>query len=284
MAHGSVTTTLIVIFGAALLTKNGEAASFDCKAAATPTEKAICANGQLSSLDDQMSTMYYAIVGNDWPSATLSAVKISQVKFLQQRDSCGANVNCLVDAYTSQIAYLKQTESELSPRTGDWATFKSPTSGFSISYPPGYTVDPAYNYQDFGGDTDIAGVSFTIPETMTSKTNLASDTHVSVETLPNAASCTADLFLPDDPSGEGQVQRVKEGDTEYSVMEANEGAAGNVYEQHAYALIGSSPCLAVRYFIHSGEIGAYDPPVHAFDRPALISQFDTIRKSLVVGR
>jgi hypothetical protein len=55
-----------------------------------------------------------------------------------------------------------------------------------------------------------------------------------------------------------------------------------VYEQYAYALIGSSPCLAVRYFIHPGEMGAYDASVHAFDRPALLSQFDRIRKSLVI--
>jgi uncharacterized protein len=270
--------------GAALLTKNGEAASFDCQAAATPTEKAICANSRLSSLDDQTSAMYYAIVGESPAAATLSAVKSAQVKFLQERDGCGADVDCLVDAYTKQITYLEQNEKELPPNTGDWSTFKSPMSGFSISYPRGYTVDPAYNYQDFGGDTDIAGVAFTIQETMTSNTNLASDTHVRVETLPHAASCTADLFLSEDPSGVGKVHKVKENDTEYSVMQANEGAMGNLYEQHLYALVGSSPCVAVRYFIHSDDIGGDDPStVHAFDKPALLSQFDRIRKSLVIG-
>jgi uncharacterized protein len=284
MAYRSVTITLLGLAGAALLTKNGEAGSFDCQAAATPTEKAICANSQLSSLDDQTSAMYYATLGASLPAATLSAVKSAQVKFLQQRDSCGADVNCLVDAYTSRITYLKQAEKEFPPSTGDWTTFTSPTSGFSISYPRAYTVDPAYNYQDFGGDTDISGVSFTIPETMTKNTNLASDTHVSVETLPHAASCTADLFLSEDPSGAGKVHAVKESDTEYSVMQASEGAAGNVYDQYLYALIGSSPCLAVRYFIHSGEMGAYDATVHAFDRPALLSQFERIRKSLVIGQ
>lgn len=285
MAYRTTAITLLGLAGAALLAKNGEAASFNCQAAATPTEKAICANGQLSSLDDQTSGMYYAIIGASWPAATLSAVKSAQAKFLKQRDSCGADVNCLVDAYTSQIMYLTRTEKELPPSTGDWASFTSPTSDFSIRYPRGYTVDPAYNYQAFGGDTDISGVSFTIPEAMTKGTNLDSDTHVSVETLPHAVSCTADLFLSEDPSGVGKVHKVKEGDTEYSVMQADEGAAGNIYEQYLYALIGISPCLAVRYLIHSGDVGAYDPAtVHAFDKPALLSQFDRIRKSLVIGR
>jgi hypothetical protein len=68
-------------------------------------------------------------------------------------------------------------------------------------------------------------------------------------------------------------------------MQTDEGAAGNEYEQHLFALIGSSPCFAVRYFIHSGGIGAYDPgTLHAFDKPALLSQFDRIRRLLVIGR
>lgn len=284
MAHCSVTIALLGLAWAGLFANNGEAASFDCQAAATPTEKVICADSRLSSLDDQTSAMYYAIVGASLPALTLSAVKAAQVKFLQQRDSCGADVNCLVDVYTSQITYLEQTGKELPPSTGDWATFTSPTSGFSISYPRGYTVDTTYSYQD-GGAAGIPGVSFTIPEAITKGTNLDADTYVSVETLPDAVACTADLFLSEDPSGTGKVRTVKEGETEYSVMQASEGAAGNVYDQYLYALIGSSPCLAVRYFIHSGNMGMYDPgTVHAFDRPALLTQFDKIRKSLVIGR
>jgi len=36
----------------------------------------------------------------------VSQVKSQQVKFLQQRNACGANYNCLVSAYTAQIMYL----------------------------------------------------------------------------------------------------------------------------------------------------------------------------------
>ena len=85
--------------------------------------------------------------------------------------------------------------------------------------------------------------------------------------------------------GRGRSPDVKEGNTEYSVAELGEGAAGNLYEEHVYALVGTSPCLAVRYLIHSGNMAMYDPgTVRAFDEPAVLRQFDKIRKSLVVGR
>ena len=168
------------------------------------------------------------------------------------------------------------------PGTGDWASFASPSFGFSVRYPRGYTVDPAYRYQELGPGKEIPGVSFTIPEAMTKGTNLASDTRVSVETMPKAASCTAGPYLS---SVMGKVRKIKEGGVEYSVAELDDAGAGYLYEEHVYALIGTSPCLAVRYFIHSANIANFDPgTVRAFDEPALLRQFDKIRKSLVIGR
>ena len=113
MAYRSFAWALPLLAFAVLAPSVGHAASFNCKAAATPTEKAICGNNQLSSLDDQTSGMYYTILGASPPAATLSAVKNAQASFLKQRDSCGADFNCLVDAYTSQIMYLKQTKEQL---------------------------------------------------------------------------------------------------------------------------------------------------------------------------
>jgi membrane-bound inhibitor of C-type lysozyme len=168
------------------------------------------------------------------------------------------------------------------PGTGDWTSFASPAFGFSVRYPRGYTVDPAYRYQALGPGKEISGVSFTIPEAMTKGTNLGSDTRVSVETLPKAESCTAGPFLS---SVMGKVRKVKEGGVEYSVAELDDAGAGNLFEEHVYALVGTSPCLAVRYFIHSANIGNFDPgTVRAFDKPALLRPFDKIRKSLVIGR
>jgi uncharacterized protein len=98
---------LCAIAAALCLPAAAHAASFDCANAATPTEHAICDNPQLSSLDDQTSGLYYTLISNgSLTPAQVSQVKSQQVKFLQQRNACGANYNCLVSAYTAQIMYL----------------------------------------------------------------------------------------------------------------------------------------------------------------------------------
>ncbi len=163
----------------------------------------------------------------------------------------------------------------------NWLAFASSEYGFSLRYPPGYTVNGGYVYQGLGPGHDITGVSFTIPAAMTTGTNLASDTRLSVETLPDAASCTADKFLP---SGASAPSSVTENGTEYSVASLSDAGAGNIYEEKVYALVGTSPCLAVRYFTHSLNIGNFDPgTVTEFDAAALTGEFDAIRKTLIVG-
>ena len=92
----------------------GHAASFDCAKAATPTEHAICDNPQLSTLDDQTSGLYYSLISGDavLKNGSVADVKAQQEKFLGQRDACGANYDCLIDAYTAQIMYLKAAAGE----------------------------------------------------------------------------------------------------------------------------------------------------------------------------
>ena len=103
----STIAALSILAAAALGTTAAHAASFDCGKASTPTEHAICDNPQLSHLDDQTSGLYYTLISNGSLSpAQVSQVKSQQVKFLQQRNACGANYNCLVSAYTAQIMYL----------------------------------------------------------------------------------------------------------------------------------------------------------------------------------
>ncbi len=104
-----------LIAGAAIAASTGmsHAASFNCSLAKTPTEHAICDNPQISTLDEQSSGMYYQIISSGAPGATIGQVKAQQVNFIQQRNSCGAGYNCLIDAYTSQIMYLKNVKSNL---------------------------------------------------------------------------------------------------------------------------------------------------------------------------
>ncbi len=89
-----------------------QAASFNCQHAVLPAEVAICGNANLGKLDEQTAGMYFLIVGSA-PAATVAQVKAAQGRFLTTRNTCGADIDCLVDAYTSQMMYLKNIKSDL---------------------------------------------------------------------------------------------------------------------------------------------------------------------------
>lgn len=164
--------------------------------------------------------------------------------------------------------------------TQGWHTLASSTLGYSIRYPEGYTLDTSYVYDQLGPGSEIGGIKFIIPKSRAQGTNLSgADTGVSIEVMPYADTCTADRFLAD-----AKASKFSDGGTDYSVAHRTGAAAGNIYDETVYALVGSNPCLAVRYFIHSGNIANYPPgAVREFDKAALIQEFDTIRRSLVVG-
>jgi len=147
---------------------------------------------------------------------------------------------------------------------------------FSIRYPEGYTPDPAYVYQALGPGREISGVKFTISPTLAQGTNLSRDSYISVERIATS-TCSAALFL------DNVVPRnLTDGIVTYSFATTSGAGAGNLYEEQVFAL-PKKGCTAVRYYIHSGNIGNYEPgAVREFDRRALLSQFDAIRKTLVI--
>lgn len=152
------------------------------------------------------------------------------------------------------------------------------TVGFSIRYPADYSIDTSYKYQAPGPGKDISGVKFTIPSSLATGTNLSSfDTGVSVEIIPAAQDCNAGLFLDENIN----VQTVTDNGNNYSFASTTQGAAGNRYEEKVWAIPGTNPCIAARYFIHSTNIGNYpEGAVSEFNRDALINQFEKIRHSL----
>jgi|GEM_PF-219208 membrane-bound inhibitor of C-type lysozyme len=164
-----------------------------------------------------------------------------------------------------------------------WNFFASSTLGYSIKYPQGYTVTAPYAYQELGPGKDITGVKFTIDPAIATGTNLSMDSYVSVEQLPkDVANCNASLFLG------GQTistSTLSDNGVTYSVATGGGAGAGNLYSETVYAIPGSSACTAVRYFIHSSQIGNYPPGmVTAFDKQTLLNQFDAIRRSLVLAQ
>jgi membrane-bound inhibitor of C-type lysozyme len=158
--------------------------------------------------------------------------------------------------------------------------YASSSLGFSLRYPKGYVVNKDYFYQEFGPGKDISGVSFTIPETMATGTNLSAGSYLSVEQITNATSCSANLFLD---IGSSTPTVVTDGDYTYSIASSTGAGAGNRYEETVYAVQGSENCLAIRYFIHYSVLENYPAgAVKAFDRDAILRQFDSIRKTLTL--
>lgn len=164
----------------------------------------------------------------------------------------------------------------LAPQT---PVFTSQEFGFSIQVPPSYTPDTSYVYQLAPG-REIRGVKFTIPEALTTGTNLSRDTYVAVESLPLTANCSADLFLDDDHP----ATTLTEAGQRYSYATASNAGAGNRYDESVYAFPGNNSCFAVRYLIHHTVVQNYpEGTVEEFDRTALLKQFDEIRRSLVIN-
>ena len=160
------------------------------------------------------------------------------------------------------------------------ATSTYATSTYSIVYPADFSLNDSYAYDTFGPKKLIHGIKFTIPETMATGTNLSSqDTGISVEQLPRAKNCTADIYI----TANIKAQKTSENGVEYSVASTSDAGAGNFYEEQVYALAGTHPCTAVRYFIHSTNVGNYSPDsIREYDRQALLQAFDAIRFSLTL--
>lgn len=161
--------------------------------------------------------------------------------------------------------------------------YESSIYGFSLRHPHGFAVDERYSYQGLGPGRDIPGVSFTVPASFSHGTNLSSDSRLSVERLSAATStCDAALFL-ESPSASSTA--VTEAGVRYSTLAQSGAGAGNRYEETIYALSDSSPCTAVRYFIHSTAIENYpEGAVRQYDKAALVAVFDSIRRSLTLSR
>lgn len=161
-----------------------------------------------------------------------------------------------------------------------WETYRSDTYGFEIQYPPLYRVENDYEYTALGPGKDIPGVAFYIPQSMDVRTNLSSDSHVSVEKI-SGNECSASSFLSDSH----EESNATIGDRQFSYAETSGAGAGNLYEEYVYAIPDASgtDCFAVRLFLHSTQIANYEPgTVVAFDKEGLIKTVRDMAGTLVV--
>ena len=157
--------------------------------------------------------------------------------------------------------------------------FASSTLGVSLKYPQAFILDEAFANTSVNPKKPISGVQFKIPVAMATGTNLSADSYVSLEQLPRAKVCTGDIFI----AANVKPMTFVDGAITYSVATSSGAGAGNFYEEAVFAVSGSSPCIAIRYFVHSTNIGNYPAgSVQEFNRAALVAEFDKIRHSLIV--
>jgi membrane-bound inhibitor of C-type lysozyme len=172
------------------------------------------------------------------------------------------------------------------------AVYSNSKDGFSMRLPSlaaagttatadQYAVDASYAYQALGPGKNINGVKFTIPKSLAAGTNLSPDSYISVEEIPKATTCSASLFA----SPGAKVSTVTDNGTTYSMAMTSDAGAGNRYDETVYAIPGTSPCVAVRYYIHYSAFDNYPAgSITQFDEQALVSDFDQIRRTLVLNQ
>lgn len=160
-------------------------------------------------------------------------------------------------------------------------TYMNYNLGLSMRYPSDFAVNEEYSYAGMGRNTQIRGVSFAVPESKLKNTNLLPGTQISVEVIPGMPSCNAQIFISDPDT----IRSFLEDDVLYSSAVKKKGNAKDEYEEQVYAVSGASPCVAVRYAIHSTPLTSYsDSSLRPYERDDLISAFDSMRRSLVVQK
>lgn len=153
-----------------------------------------------------------------------------------------------------------------------WQTYSNTQYAFSVRYPQGWAQGgPATNVStvpgDNGGYTRVA--IFTVPEALRQDTNLSADSSMSVDAAGGDGVCSPQWFLSD-PRDESTAT---ENGREWTVAKGGDAGAGNFYDETVYLAQIGPRCYGLRLFIHSTNIGNYDPgTVNEFDR----AQLDTI--------
>lgn len=139
------------------------AASFDCSKATHQVEKTICANDELSRIDEELARLHESVLSIAQDKA---AVKTSQRQWLKvTRNTCADSV-CILSAYQQRIDQLKKLESAENDSkvcTGDIKRTLDQAYIIDLQLPDtqrakptGQTNDGSLNYGYFWLRSDIA--------------------------------------------------------------------------------------------------------------------------------
>ena len=163
----------------------------------------------------------------------------------------------------------------------DWPVWTDAQSRYTISYPPGWTVDAGYTFQGLGPTSPPRGVLFQIPRARAAGTNLsANGTGVGVIVLPEASQCSVSSLI----ATTRIAHTLSENGRRWSIGKSSDAGAGNIYTTRVYLLRGK-PCIAVLYLIHSTQFGNYPAgTIRRFHVHELMAMFDRVRRSLKPGK
>jgi uncharacterized protein len=96
----------MVIFGIGFLQAcHSQAASFACEKAATPIEKAICADAKLSELDEHLAR-YYGLALQALGDGAVCVKQDQRAWVKATQKSCAAKTACLTKSYLKRLAVL----------------------------------------------------------------------------------------------------------------------------------------------------------------------------------
>lgn len=162
------------------------------------------------------------------------------------------------------------------PTPAGWITYCG--QYFSIGYPQAASLDRQHDTVPTAKPGVHQVVAVLVPKALVEGTNLGSDSRLSVETTLRA--CNAHAFI-DDLQSEGSERR---SGLNWSTGSSTDAGAGNFYDEKIFVARANGHCLAVRYFIHSANIGNYpEGTVRPFDRNRLMALFDRMRTSVSVN-
>lgn len=83
------------------------AQDFDCRRAQTTSERTICRSDRLAGLDERMSSLYSELKAASGNRYDRNDLRDYQRRFLDARDSCGRDTECIRGAYLDQISVLE---------------------------------------------------------------------------------------------------------------------------------------------------------------------------------
>lgn len=128
-----------VLLLALAFTGRASAASFDCAKAATPTEKAICADPELSHQDERVTAAYQAALGL-WPAGDWQAfLRREQRAWLKVRDTeCKADRACLKRDYDLRLDFFIRPSLKW---MGRYVSGRCQADGIYLDVTPRYPVD-----------------------------------------------------------------------------------------------------------------------------------------------